>query len=378
MKTTFYDLMYDTPVEAYQLSPLSSAEASRIREKTMAQLAPQNPRRSRKPLRAALIAAAAAVLLCGTAFAAYANGWFGFDRLFGQRSALVADDVTDFDDSASLTLPTYTVAEQAMIADGTMQVPAQATLTGGASAETDDFRFTLESMLASKSGLYAIVRAETKTEAAAALFSDIANSSASTDVPLYEMVFHILAENNSAEGREKEWKNGAMGWELLTLEDGVGWFVLSNNGGEFARGDSIRFTLFYDGQNFDLFETPLPALMETELTCTLNSAAVGGGNSGWDTVTLTPIELRLDGHYAESSDEMQVSEISVTLRDGTCFDLASPANAFCQTPYGSFGSLSFAGTADEGCIKLSWLFSQLIEPDAVSALTINGTEYLLR
>ena len=377
MKTTFYDLMYDTPVEAYQLSPLSSAEASRIREKTMNRLAQQTPRRSHKPLRAALIAAAAAVLLCGTAFAAYANGWFGFDRLFGQRSALVAGDVTDFDDSVSLTLPTYTDAEQAMIAAGTMQIPAQATLTGGASAETEDFRFTLESMLASKSGLYTIVRAEEKTEATAALFASIASASDASDAPLHEQ-FSVFAQNNSAEGREKEWKNGAMGWELLTLEDGVGWFVLSNNGGEFARGDSILFRLWYDGQSIDLFEATLPALLDTELICTLSSAAAGGGNCGWDTVTLTPIELRLDGHYAESPDEMQVSEIAVTLRDGTCFDLASPANAFCQTPYGSLGSLSFAGTADAGSIKLSWFFSQLIEPSEVAALTINGTAYLLR
>lgn len=377
MKTTFYDLMYDTPVEAYRLSPLSSAEASRIREKTMNRLARQTPRRSRKPLRAALLAAAAAVLLCGTAFAAYTNGWFGFDRLFGERSELIADDVADFDDSASLTLPTYTEEEQAMIAAGTMQVPAQATLTGGASAETDDFRFTLESMLASKSGLYAIVRAETKTEAAAALFASIASASDASDAPLHEQ-FSVFAQNNSAEGREKEWKNGAMRWELLTLENGVGWFVLSNNGGEFACGDSILFRFWYDGQSIDLFEATLPALLDTELTCALNSAAADGGNCGWDTVTLTPIELRLDGHYAKTPDEMQVSEISVTLRDGTCFDLASPANDFCQTPYGSPGSLSFAATADAGSVKLSWFFSQLIEPSEVAALTINGTAYSLR
>lgn len=376
MKTTFYDLMYDTPVEAYRLSPLSSAEASRIREKTMNRLARQTPRRSRKPLRAALLAAAAAVLLCGTAFAAYTNGWFGFDRLFGERSALVAGDVAAFDDSTSLTLPTYTEEEQAMIAAGTIQVPAQATLTGGASAETEDFHFTLESILASKSGLYAIVRAETKTEAAAALFASIASASDASDAPLHEQ-FSVFAQNNSAEGREKEWKNGAMDWALLTLEDGVGWFVLSNNGGEFARGDSILFRLWYDGQNIDLFETTLPALLDTELICTLSSAAADG-NCGWDTVTLTPIELRLDGHYAESPDEMQVSEISVTLRDGTCFDLASPANDFCQTPYGSLGSLSFAGTSDAGSIKLSWFFSQLTEPSEVAALTINGTAYSLR
>ncbi len=231
-------------------------------------------------------------------------------------------------------------------------------------------------MLASKSGLYAIVRAETKTEAAAKLLSAIAGAAEPSDAPLHEQ-FSVFAQNNSAEGREKEWKNGAMDWALLTLEDGVGWFVLSNNGGEFARGDSILFRLWYDGQSIDLFEATLPALLDTELICTLSSAAADG-NCGWDTVTLTPIELRLDGHYAESPDEMQVSEISVTLRDGTCFDLASPANDFCQTPYGSLGSLSFAGTADAGSIKLSWFFSQLTEPSEVAALTINGTAYSLR
>lgn len=372
MKTTFYDLMYDMSSDEYRLAPLSAEETECIREKTMKKLTQEKPRRSAKPLRAALIAAAAAVLLCGTAFAAYTNGWFG--HLFGEKSVLIEKDVTEFNDNATLTLPTYTDEEQAMIEEGAMQVPSQATLLGGASAETEDFCFTLESMLASKHSLYAIVRGEAKTDAAAALLTELGSDA--SDAQLFEE-FIILAENDSGEGHEREWKNGGMSWKFLTQEDGAGLFVLTNTGGEFVQGDSIRFTLYCNGENYDLFCAALPALMDTERSCVPNDAA-GSRECGWDTVTLTPIELRLDGHYSESPNEMMVSEISVTLRDGTHFELAAPANGYRKTEYGSLGALSFSGTTnDDGCIKYSWLFSQLIEPEEVRSVTINGTEYLL-
>ena len=124
--------------------------------------------------------AAIAALLCGTAFAAYTNGWFGFDRLFGEKTALIEGHIASYDETTDvdITQPTYTEEEQAMIDEGTMQVPDIADLSDtGVSAETDDFTFALESMLVSRNSLYAILRIDAKNDDAAAELAAIRRSS---------------------------------------------------------------------------------------------------------------------------------------------------------------------------------------------------------
>ena len=65
-----------------------------------------------------------------------------------------------------------------MLAEGTMQVPDQAQIAEtGVSAQTDDFVFTLESMLVSKDTLYAIMRIEAKTDDAAAELAALPDAS---------------------------------------------------------------------------------------------------------------------------------------------------------------------------------------------------------
>lgn len=148
MKTTWDELMRYAPEKEYPLPALERGEQERILNKTMKKLE-KTKKRPARPVRTALLAAAIAALLCGTAFAAYTNGWFGFDRLFGEKTALIEGHIASYDETmdVDITQPTYTEEEQAMIDEGTMQVPDIADLSDtGVSAETDDFTFTLESM----------------------------------------------------------------------------------------------------------------------------------------------------------------------------------------------------------------------------------------
>ena len=160
MKTTWDELMRYAPEQEYSLPPLEDSETERLLKRTMAKL--NTTGKARKPqkfVRKFLLAAALAALLCVSVFAAYSLGWF--DQLFGSSAALVKESVASYDAAAEvdITYPTYTEAEQAMLADGTMQVPDQAQIAEtGVSAQTDDFVFTLESMLVSKDTLYAIMR----------------------------------------------------------------------------------------------------------------------------------------------------------------------------------------------------------------------------
>ena len=128
MKTTWDELMRYAPEQEIPLPPMQDGEGARILSKTMGKIK-ETKQKPARPVRTVLIAAAIAALLCGSAFVAHSFGWF--DRLFGEKAALVKDHVTSYDEATStdITQPTYTEEEQAMIAEGTMQVPGGLEMT---------------------------------------------------------------------------------------------------------------------------------------------------------------------------------------------------------------------------------------------------------
>lgn len=384
MKTTSWDeLMRYAPADPCAPDGLAPETAERIWNKTMRKLqntnpaAPRRAARPARPARLALFAAVIVALLCATSLAAYHYGWFGFDRLFGEKTALLADNITSFDaqTNADVSQPTYTEQEQAMIDEGTMQVPDIAELSEtGVSAETEDFTVTLETMVVSEDSLYAIVRVEAKNEEAAACLSAL--ETADTIEKEQAGMLRISARNNTGTGHEREWKNGGMSMDIVQVEGSTAYALLCNNGGEFEPGDKILFQTSYQDTHTDLFEVPVPAQLETKRVLTLRAEVSAESYHCWQTATITPISLRLDGRYGSGSEET-VPVVVITLTDGTSFELANVSNGFAESPYGSYGSLSFSGTgspeADQ--VKFSWLFSQLIDLDALASVTIDGVTY---
>lgn len=381
MKINWSDRMQDAPAGKYRLEALTLEEAERIREKTMKKIMQTEAlprRRVARPARLALIAAAIAALLCGTAFAAYQLDWFGFRTVFGENAAVLDAYTKSYDENsdAALTLPGYTEEEQAMIADGTMQVPSQAELAEqGAAASTEDFTFTLESMVASKDALLALMRIEAKNGTSAARLTALETATGYEreleNLPL------VLAENNAASGREKELANGGMSMELLQLGGSTAYVLLTNNGGRFAVGDKI---LFHElSANVDLFEVPVAELMEAERTITLDTAAYAQKDYAWQTMTVTPMALILEGSYTRTPDNM-TPDITITLTDGTTFALAGPSNGYADAPYGSYGSSGHAGTSsgtEAGTMKDSWMLSQLLRLEEIRCISVDGVEYSL-
>ena len=375
MKTTWDELMRYAPEQEYSLTPLEDSETERLLKRTMAKL--NTTGKARKPqkfVRKFLLAAALAALLCVSVFAAYSLGWF--DQLFGSSAALVKESVASYDAATEvdITYPTYTEAEQAMLAEGTMQVPDQAQIAEtGVSAQTDDFVFTLESMLVSKDTLYAIMRIEAKTDDAAAELAALPD--ASLEEKEGGGMLLVLASNNSGEGREREWKNGGMGMDIIEVDGNTAYALLCNLGGEFEPGDLILFDMSFHGENAYLFEVPAPEQLQTELVVPLNESAYDGKTYRWDTATITPISFRLDG----SGYGRNETTISLTLNDGTNFSLTNPGNE--STPYGTYGSLGHSGTGggdEESEIKSSWLFSRLVDLNELSSITVDGVTYSLQ
>ena len=374
MKTSWDKLMRYAPEREYPLAPLQPDEAARIVEQTM-QKAGIKTKKTARPIRAAALAAAIAALLCVSAFAAFRLGWF--DRLFGGSAALVESKVTAYDETAQyydVTLPSYTEQEQAMIVEGTMQVPVQAEVAEtGVSAKTDEFVFTLDSMLASKDTLYAVLRIEARTQEAEqelAVWRETSFLDRERNGALL-----VLAQNNTGEGHEREWKNGGMGMDILEVDDGTAYALLTNNGGEFAPGDLILFDMSYHGENFDLFEVPVPEQLEEERTISLDTSRYEGKSYRWDTATITPISFRLDGSGGVGHDE---TTVTLMLKDGTSFSLTTPGNG-AYAPYGTYGALGFSGTGsgEDSRIKDNWRFSRLLDLNELASITVDGVTYPL-
>lgn len=380
MKTTWDELMRYAPEKEYPLPALERGEQERILNKTMKKLE-KTKKRPARPVRTALLAAAIAALLCGTAFAAYTNGWFGFDRLFGEKTALIEGHIASYDETTDvdITQPTYTEEEQAMIDEGTMQVPDIADLSDtGVSAETDDFTFTLESMLVSRNSLYAILRIDAKNDDAAAELAAIPE--ADTYQKELNRMLWVGAHNNTNFGgfgadHRLEWKNGGMSMEIMQVEGSTAYALLTNIGGEFEPGDRILFDMSHHDQNVDLFEIPVPAQMEQELVIELDGESGPDDRYCWQTATISPISFQLDGIYG--SGETSNEAVSITLKDGTSFALSSAENGHEDSPYGTYGSWgsSYAGSWESGDVKETWLFSQLIDLADLASITVDGVTY---
>lgn len=383
MKTTWDELMRYAPEKEYPLPALERGEQERILNKTMKKLEKKKKRPAR-PVRTVLLAAVIAALLCGTAFAAYTNGWFGFDRLFGEKTALIEGHIASYDETTDvdITQPTYTEEEQAMIDEGTMQVPDIADLSDtGVSAETDDFTFTLESMLVSRNSLYAILRIDAKNDDAAAELAAIPE--ADTYQKELNRMLWVGAHNNTNFGgfgadHRLEWKNGGMSMEIMQVEGSTAYALLTNIGGEFEPGDRILFDMSHHDQNVDLFEIPVSAQLEQELVIELDGESGPDDRYCWQTATISPISFQLDGIYG--SGETSNEAVSITLKDGTSFALSSAENGHEDSPYGTYGSWgsSYAGSWESGDVKETWLFSQLIDLADLASITVDGVTYPIK
>lgn len=351
----------------YRISDLSPERQERIMELTMKKVNQNTqPKKHRRTTRIAVLAAAAAVLLCGSVFA-YTTNLFGFAEIFGAKAPVVSRDVVAFGENSKvvMTQPVYTEEEQRRIEAGTMMVPDLGELSeNGVGASTEDYTFTLEEMLATPDTLLAIVRVDARNENAEAALNE------ETPHPF------LTAINNSKDGKDKERINGGLSYETISREEGTARLLVRNSGGVFAEGDKILFHHHTESANVDLFEVPVTHLMEEKVALRLDKSAYKGKGFRWDTLTITPISVVADGSYTVSP-ERSIPVIVVELTDGTSFELANFENGFPCTSLGDYGSMSFGGYADAGTMKASWIFSQVVDLNEIGRITVDGTEYLM-
>lgn len=366
------------PEQEIPLPPMQDGEGARILNKTMGKIK-ETKQKPARPVRTVLIAAAIAALLCGSAFAAHSFGWF--DQLFGEKAALVKDHVTSYDETTTtdITQPTYTEEEQAMIAEGTMQVPDIAELSDtGVSATTENFVFTLQSMLVSKDSVLAVMRVDARTDKAAATLAALPEASDNEKEMARMLQVHVRNNIDFRGDHSLEWKLGGMGMHIIQVEGRTAYMVLTNNGGEIEPGDRLLFQAWYQDKTVDLFELAVPDQLEQELVIELDESEYEDQYDCWQTATITPISFRLEGRYGRNWSVPETnSAVSITLKDGTSFELASKENGYSYSDYGTYGSMSSSGTGmpEEDRTKKTWLFSQLIALDELASITVCGVTY---
>lgn len=125
MQYEMNDWMRYVPDDPVPVCALTSAQQERIRRLTMNKIQGKRPRRA---WRAVLAAACAAVLLCGSVFAAQRLGLFDLAGFLGVSEAHSAEHIVQY-------------------------TPLAAAVSGGV-------RYTLETMLADGHAIYAVIRAE--------------------------------------------------------------------------------------------------------------------------------------------------------------------------------------------------------------------------
>lgn len=366
------------PEQEIPLPPMQDGEGARILSKTMGKIK-ETKRKPARPVRTVLIAAAIAALLCGSAFAAHSFGWF--DQLFGEKAALVKEHVTSYDENTTtdITQPAYTEEEQAMIAEGTMQVPDTADLADtGVSATTENFVFTLQSMLVSKDSVLAVMRVDARTDKAAATLAALPEASDNEKEMARMLQVHVRNNIDFRGDHSLEWKLGGMGMHIIQVEGRTAYMVLTNNGGEIEPGDRLLFQAWYQDKTVDLFELAVPDQLVQELVIKLDESEYEDQYDCWQTATITPISFRLEGRYGRNWSVPETnSAVSITLKDGTSFELASKENNYADSAYGTYGSMSHSASwmYDSDHCKETWLFSQLIDLDELASITVCGVTY---
>ena len=365
MKIRIDMLLEQVKLPKVSCDPISPQRQERIKELTMKKIKDQNRRpRTGKLLRVGCAAAAAVVILSATGFAAYELGWLGFDEIFGEEKTLVEDyvmvvdpQVEAADSDVVARERTYTDEERSFLEQGTMRMDKAAELgESGIVATTENYCFTLEEMLACEDVFMAVIKVEALNEEAKPRMQQTYEKGA-------DEFFHILTINISGEsGEEREIINGGMGCDIIEINDGVGYYLVYNNGGQFAVGDFIRFEEMFEGI---LFEVSISKLMDTKVSKEVSAKE-------FDAISISPLSLELGGYTAA-----MIETLEVTLKDGTVIAQQIDENGFVFKPFGEYGFLTVSSGVDpeSGYGVRTMLFSRLIDLEQVKTVTVNGIPY---
>lgn len=242
-------------------------------------------------------------------------------------------------------------------------------------AQTQDYQFTLESVAATSNALCAIVRMEPLTDYG------------KNHMNLGRDALSIVVSNMTHSA------GGTLDCELVESgEDTSRYLVwnLAEGTDVYQVGDILHFeilNILEDGDNathqYSLFDATLTDLV----TDSAEAVLISEGETGivaYDTVTLTPMSLYLNGQVdmnaeTDGRDPMDLAfetpEITFTFRDGTSTVMTdSEWNLEDTSKTYAFAASSTSGTT-EGTISRSFLFAKTIDLHTLDTITIGDAVY---
>lgn len=251
------------------------------------------------------------------------------------------------------------------------------------SAETQDYRFTLESMVATSNMIYAIMDMEPITE----------YGSAHMDLEFNELT---IACSNITHP-----ESGTTGTILIESGQHMNRYLvynLASTDAAYQLGDIVHFDILSIMEEGDTAEHNY-SLFDTELTSIVSATAEAVQISEdsdcivhYNTVTLTPMTLYLSGTYdpnaAIGDGTLRINdvahndpEIIMTFKDGTSMTLMD--ENWTPTPelasLGQYGIASSAtrGNSDNnaGTVTHTYLFSQIFPLEEIDTITIDDVVY---
>lgn len=335
--------------------------------------------RARRGMIAAAVAVAVTAMLV-TAAAAYEKGWFGFDRIFGEKAALVEQDVISYEETAPAD-GDLSPEDMLKIAAGEVEDP----FVGATVSDITDYRFTLESMLAGQDSIYAVICMEPLTE--------YGQQNMGLAVP-EEIEFYLTNQSSS----------GGMRTELLDCDGLTAHYLAIWTGNEAnAVGDMVSIEVYLSAENkgYPLFSQEITDIVDGEAVIDLDPSVYDTELEYFDKLTITPLSMTIEGWfnyaYGEELTEAALAggktkedvdirpymrktpKVTITLQDGTAFSLKDNTTDTEFMPYGTYGSLSSTGYGDRetGQVVNTWTFSQVVDLSEIACITVDGVDYTL-
>lgn len=245
-------------------------------------------------------------------------------------------------------------------------------------ADTQDYRFSLESMVADSNVIYAIVDMEPLTD----------YGRAHMNLSYQELT--IACGNLTTKS------SGSVGSALIEAgEDMSRYLVYSiRDSGEQQVGDLIHFeilNIIEDGDtaehSYALFNVTLDSINHASATAERVSD-LADGQSEYTDVTITPMSLRMQAEYHGGPDEQGMvaadrafaaPEITLTFKNGDSYTIMDEEWYPDKADFGEYGIAMGSGHGDgtesDGTMYKTYLFSQLVSLEELDTITIDSVVY---
>lgn len=244
-------------------------------------------------------------------------------------------------------------------------------------ADTQDYRFSLESMVADSNVIYAIVDMEPLTDYGRAHMN------------LDDQELTIACGNLTAKS------SGSVGSVLIESGEDMSRYLvycISDSANQQV-GDLIYFeilNIIEDGDTLEhsyaLFNVTLDSINHASATAERVSD-LADGQSEYTDVTITPMSLRMQTEYHGEPDEGMVAadrafadpEITLTFKNGDSYTIMGEGWYPNNADFGEYGivmgSCRGDGTESDGTMYKTYLFSQLVSLEELDTITIDGVVY---